>query len=63
MCDSEITNFELRKLLRHYQRNNLDAKLAAKAIRDALTNCFEHIVKLANRDQKIVDNRGLYFEK
>ncbi|XP_014782746.1 histone-lysine N-methyltransferase SETMAR-like [Octopus bimaculoides] len=34
MSDYEITNFELRVLLRHYWRNNLDAKAAAKAICD-----------------------------
>ena len=34
MSDYEITNFELRVLLRHYWRNNFDAKAAAKAICD-----------------------------
>ncbi|CAF3601602.1 unnamed protein product [Rotaria socialis] len=34
MPDYEITNFELRVLLRHYWRKNLDAKAAAKAICD-----------------------------
>jgi histone-lysine N-methyltransferase SETMAR len=34
MSDYEITNFELRVLLRHYWRKNLDAKAAAKAICD-----------------------------
>ena len=32
MSDYEITNFELRVLLRHYWRQNLDAKAAAEAI-------------------------------
>ena len=34
MSDYEITNFELRVLLRHFWRQNLDAKAAAKAICD-----------------------------
>ena len=34
MSDYEITNCELRVLLRHYWRKNLDAKAAAKAICD-----------------------------
>lgn len=34
MSDYEITSFELRVLLRHYWRKNLDAKAAAKAICD-----------------------------
>ena len=34
MSDYEITNFELRVLLRHYWQKNLDAKAAAKAICD-----------------------------
>ena len=34
MSDYEITNLELRVLLRHYWRKNLDTKAAAKAICD-----------------------------
>jgi len=34
MSDYEITNFELRVLLRHYWRKNLDAKAAAEVICD-----------------------------
>ena len=32
MSDYQITNYELRVLLRHYWRQNLDAKAAAEAI-------------------------------
>ena len=67
MSDYEITNFELRVLLRHYWRKNLDAKAAAKAVFDVEG---EDTVaprtaqkKLADRWQKVVDNDGLYFEE
>ncbi len=68
MSDYEITNFELRVLLRHYWRKNLGAKAVAKAWQEFFDSkpkewYFDQIRKLADRWQKVVDNNGLYFEE